>query len=210
MKTEFEKNNLWDIQKISVTTKRIFMTTLDIEINGFSSVSDKIYFWTATINKWFDLLAPDENKQLIADSLKYLSDGKYITIYAFVIMPNHVHIIWKQNKLNGKETPKGSFLKYTAHKLLAWLEMKGKSEFYRVERTNKKYEIWQPNSLPIEIFSLEMAKQKLDYVHYNPVSGKWQLAKDDLSYYYSSARFYETGIDEFGFLNNIFADIKGN
>lgn len=33
---------------------------------------------------------------------------------------------------------------------------------------------------------------------------KWQLAKDYLSYHFSSARFYETGIDEFGFLKNIF------
>lgn len=186
------------------------MTTLEIEKNEFSSISDKIYFWTATINKWFSLLQSDENKQLIVDSLKYLSDGKYITIYAFVIMPNHIHIIWKQNKLNGNETPKGSFLKYTAHRLLTYLEVEGKSELYRVARTNKKYEIWQTKSLAIEIFSLEMAKQKLDYIHYNPLSGKWQLAKDDLSYHYSSARFYETGIDEFGFLNNIFTTITGN
>ena len=34
--------------------------------------------------------------------------------------------------------------------------------------------------------------------------GGWQLSKNDLDYYYSSARFYETGIDEFGFLKNIF------
>ena len=37
-----------------------------------------------------------------------------------------------------------------------------------------------------------------------PVNKKWQLVKDYLSYHFSSARFYETGIDEFGFLENIF------
>jgi hypothetical protein len=35
-------------------------------------------------------------------------------------------------------------------------------------------------------------------------SFKWNLAKDYLDYYYSSARFYEIGVDEFGFLNNLF------
>jgi hypothetical protein len=45
---------------------------------------------------------------------------------------------------------------------------------------------------------------KIDYIHFNPVSGKWNLAKDYLDYYYSSAGFYETGVDEFGFLNNLF------
>lgn len=33
----------------------------------------------------------------------------------------------------------------------------------------------------------------LDYIHHNPVSGKWNLANDYLSYKYSSARFYELG-----------------
>jgi putative transposase len=48
------------------------------------------------------------------------------------------------------------------------------------------------------------AKQKVDYIHFNPVSGKWNLAKDYLEYYYSSAVFYETGVEEFGFLINLF------
>jgi hypothetical protein len=35
------------------------------------------------------------------------------------------------------------------------------------------------------------------------------VAKDDISDYYSSAKFYETGIDEFGFLNNLFTVFDG-
>jgi putative transposase len=170
----------------------------------------KIYFWTATIHKWFHLLKTDDNKQLIVDSLKYLSDGNFITVYAFVIMPNHIHLIWQLNKLNGKETPKGSFLKYTAHKLLEQLKQAGESNNYIVNQTNKKHEIWQADSLGIEIISPEVARQKMDYIHFNPVSGKWQLAKDDITYYFSSARFYETGIDEFGFLNDLISVFDGN
>jgi hypothetical protein len=49
----------------------------------------KIYFWTATIHKWHGLLRANENKQIILDSLKYLSDKGLITVYAFVIMPTH-------------------------------------------------------------------------------------------------------------------------
>ena len=55
-----------------------------------------------------------------------------------------------------------------------------------------------------------MAIQKLKYIHFNPVNGKWTLAKDDLDYYYSSVRFYETGMDEFGFLSNIFEVFDGS
>lgn len=75
----------------------------------------EIYFWTATIHKWLYLLEGDFNKQLIVNYLKKLSDEGLITVYAFVLMPNHIHLIWQQNKLNGKETPKGSLLKYTGH-----------------------------------------------------------------------------------------------
>ncbi|MGG9972001.1 transposase [Ferruginibacter sp. SUN002] len=79
-----------------------------------TSLND-IYFLTATIHKWLPLLEENNNKQLIVDFLKKLSDDKLITVYAFVLMPNHMHLIWSQNKMNGKETPQGSLLKYTAH-----------------------------------------------------------------------------------------------
>jgi putative transposase len=33
-----------------------------------------IYFWTATINKWYHLLEKDEYKDVIIESLQYLTD----------------------------------------------------------------------------------------------------------------------------------------
>jgi len=170
----------------------------------------EIYFWTATIHKWLHLLDSGSNKQLIVDYLKKLSDEGMITVYAFIIMPNHIHLLWQQNKLNGKESPKGSLLKYTGHEFLKLLKAEGKSNMYEVNAANKKHEIWQRDSLGIEIYSVKAARQKLDYIHKNPVAGKWQLAKDYFSYHYSSIRFYETGIDEFGFLKNIFAVLYGD
>jgi putative transposase len=68
----------------------------------------------------------------------------------------------------------------------------------------KNTKIWRRDSLGIEIYNKKIAHQKLNYIHFNPVSGRWQLSKNDLDYYYSSARFYEPGIDEFGFLKNLF------
>ena len=171
---------------------------------------NKIYFWTATIHKWIPLLDGPINKQIIIDSLKYLSDKDLITVYGFVLMPNHIHLIWQQNNLNGKETPKGSFLKHTAHFFLKELKANGNFKHYEVNQANKKHEIWQRDSLGIEVYSREVAKQKLDYIHFNPVSGKWNLAKDDLDYHFSSARFYEKGVDDFGFLKNIFTIFDGN
>lgn len=171
--------------------------------------TNRIYFFTATIHKWLPLLAYENNQLLIIDYLKKLCDDGLLTVYGFVLMPNHVHIIWQQNRLNGKETPQGSFLKYTAHEFLKKLKTAGLSFLYEVVAANKKHEIWQRDSLSIEIYSRAVAVQKLQYMHFNPVSGKWQLAKDDLEYYYSSARFYENGVDEFGFLTNLYEVFDG-
>ena len=179
-----------------------------IQRKSYTSIN-KIYFLTATIHKWLPLLESKENKELIIGYLKKLSEEDKIVLYGFVIMPNHIHIIWKQNDMKGKETPQGSFLKYTAHEFLKSLKLKEENHKYAVVAPNKQHEIWQRDSLSIEIYSRDVAIQKLSYIHFNPVSGKWALAKDDLDYYYSSARFYENGIDEFGFLKNIFQIFDG-
>ena len=42
--------------------------------------------------------------------------------------------------------------------------------------------------------------QKLEYLHNNPCQPHWQLAELPEDYKYSSARFYELGVNEFDFL----------
>ena len=48
----------------------------------------EIYFWTATINKWQRSLEKDEYKDVIIDSLQWLTDNGKIDVFAFIIMPN--------------------------------------------------------------------------------------------------------------------------
>lgn len=169
----------------------------------------KIYFFTATIHQWKPLLQDDLNKKLIIDFLIELVNKGLIKLYAFVIMPNHIHLIWKQLKKNGKETPQGSFLKYTAHEFLKKLKQTGLSGEFEVSAANKKHEIWKRDSLSVEVYSRGVLKQKLEYIHFNPVSSKWKLSDNDLDYYYSSARYYEYNIDEFKMLSNLYEEFDG-
>jgi hypothetical protein len=37
-------------------------------------------------------------------------------------------------------------------------------------------------------------QQKLDYIHHNPISGKWNLADTFIDYKHSSAGFYENNL----------------
>ena len=56
----------------------------------------EIYFWTATIHNWIPLLTDDSNKDIIINSLDYLSQKKKIDVFAFVVMPNHTHNLENQ------------------------------------------------------------------------------------------------------------------
>ena len=48
-----------------------------------------------------------------------------------------------------------------------------------------------------ECYSNEFVYQKLEYIHKNPVSKKWQLVNDYTDYLFSSAAFYERGIKNY-------------
>ena len=169
----------------------------------------EIYFWTATINKWQRLLENDEYKNVIVESLEYLSSMGKIDVFAFVIMPNHIHFIWRVNEPNGKESPHGSFMKYTAHRFQKMLRKEGgneKLEPYSTDASNKKYEFWQPDSLAIPLFTKKVAVQKLKYIHRNPLAEHWQLVKDPCDYKYSSARYYELDKKNFSFLKDLWEE----
>ncbi len=165
----------------------------------------EIYFWTATINSWQRLLEKDEYKDVIIDSLHWLTDEGKVDVFAFIIMPNHIHLIWRVNEPNGKESPQGSLLKYTAHifKKMLRNEDNGKLVAYKVDAENKKYEFWQRDSLAIPLFTREVALQKLNYIHNNPLKEHWNLVKDPCDYKYSSARYYELDEKNFPFLKDL-------
>ena len=52
-------------------------------------------FFTATIYQWNHLLSDDKHKNIIIESLKFLVTDKRIELNAFVIMSNHIHLIWQ-------------------------------------------------------------------------------------------------------------------
>ena len=165
----------------------------------------EIYFWTATINNWQTLLDQDEFKDIVIESLAFLSKGGKIDVFAFVIMPNHIHLIWRINEKNGKETSYGSFLKHTAHAFKKKLLSTRPHELnkYSVSASNKAHEFWKRDSLAVRMFSEDVAYQKLDYIHANPVSGRWQLVEDFCDYKYSTARYYHLGIKDFDFIKDL-------
>ena len=137
---------------------------------------NEVYFWTITINNWNHLLKNDDNKLVVISSLQWLVQNRLVDIYGYVIMPNHIHLLLQQLKMNGKEFPKNSFEKFTAKSLVTKMKQQNDPEL-------KKYEV------RASILSKEMAEEKLDYVHYNPLQSHWNLCKIPDEYRFSSAAF---------------------
>jgi len=157
-------------------------------------------FYTATILEWRPVLKSDKYKDVIIKSLQNLTINKKITLYAFMIMDNHIHLIWQA--LPGK-TPvqlQHSFMKYTAQQIKFDLIPNHPLvlDKFRVNAKDRTYQFWERNSLGMELYSNDEFMQKLEYIHWNPVKAGLCILPE--AYYYSSARFYHTGIDNFNML----------
>ena len=173
--------------------------------NSYTELNE-VYFWTITINKWQQLLKSDENKMIVIESLQWLIKKALVKIYGYVIMPNHIHLMWEQLTMNGKEFPKNSLEKFTAKLLVNNMKAVNDTSLnnFAVSATDRKYNIWQRDPLAIRVFSREIAAQKLAYMHLNPLQPHWQLSNNPAEYRFSSAVFYEQQIDEFEILTHFY------
>ncbi len=149
------------------------------------------------------LLEMTNSYDLIYSWFDILKKGK-IEIISYVIMPNHVHCILYFPKAgfnlsrilsNGK--------RFMAYEIINRLEAANDNSTLKIlqdalsDRERKKkqlHRVFKDSFDAKAIFSEKFLVQKLNYIHYNPVMGKWKLAKDFVSYDHSSASFYEEGV----------------
>ena len=71
---------------------------------------------------------------------------------------------------------------------------------FKVNKYDREYQIWKRKPLGIELLNASMFKQKLEYIHYNPVRAG--LCNVPEEYHYSSAKFYDDGTNSFGMLKH--------
>ena len=158
----------------------------------YSSLSNT-YFFTATINKWQQLLSTDERKQIILNSLKFMCQEQRIKLYALVIMPNHIHLVLTIHGHESKKSIQQSLLKFTAQFLIKYLIHENQHDElnnYLTKLNDRIYNIWKRRPKWIHIENTIILEQKIDYIHYNPLQEKWQLVSAPELYEWSSASYY--------------------
>ena len=161
---------------------------------------DKPHFLTCTIVDWLPVFTRPDAVGILLDSWRYQREHDGLRLYGYVILENHLHFVAHAPRL---DKCLSSFKSFTAVKLIALLEQ------HRVERllerlrsakrrhkTDREYQFWQEGSHAEMVFTEEVMRQKLDYIHHNPVKRGYVDRPEH--WRYSSARNYfgETGLIE--------------
>lgn len=119
-------------------------------------------------------------------------------VFAYCFMPSHVHFVFRSDN----EDPSGllrDFKGFTARKLIKKIEenpQESRKEWllWMMERAGskkhnvQKRQFWQQHNKPIELWSNKVIKQKIDYIHNNPVEAGFVI--EPMHWKYSSARNY--------------------
>jgi REP element-mobilizing transposase RayT len=158
---------------------------------------DALHFLTFQIVDWVDIFTRKIYKDIIIDSFKYSVDHKSLQIFAYVIMSNHVHLMIQSSNGCLSDCIR-DIKKFTSKKIIQtilntpecrrdWMINRFKFNASH-HNSNKSYQVWTHDNHAIQLYSNEFIRQRIEYIHNNPVkAGIVQYPED---YLYSSARNY--------------------
>lgn len=172
-----------------------------------------LYFVSfATIN-WIDVFTRQLYFNVLVESVNYCRKEKGMELYAYCFMPSHVHFIFRSSKNEPSELLR-DFKRHTSKKVVETIEnnpQESRKEWllWMFERAGKKnattskHQFWQHHNKPIELWSENLIKQKIDYIHNNPIESGF--VTNPIDWKYSSARNFQDDntvleIDSVGFL----------
>ena len=150
------------------------------------------YFQTATIVGWIPIFTRPETVQILLNSFQWLKENRQFQLHGYVILENHLHFI-----STAPEHSKAiqTFKSYTARKIIDYLTEKNvqmilqQLSYYKLRyKVKSNYQLWQEGSHAEEIINASMMRQKLDYIHNNPVERGYVSEQEH--WRYSSASNY--------------------
>lgn len=132
------------------------------------------------------LFTDKEIVTIILNSLDFLRQNEDLKIYAYVIMPEHIHFVAssEQEKIT---TLVGKFKSFTSRRVSKYLQLKNPLLFEKLKTAAYKgqnYAVWQETFRSELIYELKFLEQKINYLHNNPV--RRGLVKDPGGWPHSS------------------------
>jgi len=155
---------------------------------------DKPHFLTCTVLEWLPVFTRTETVDILLNSWRFQRE-QGLKLYGYVIRENHLHFIAQAQRLDKCIS---SFKSWTARQIIDHLEEKGVKHILerlqfakRAHKHDRQYQFWQEGSHAELILNEDMMREKLAYIHHNPV--KRGYVEKAEHWRYSSAPNYFAG-----------------
>ena len=154
------------------------------------------YLWyvTTTVVDFTQVFVKEEYVLLLINNLKYYRNQHNFRLIAYVIMPEHLHVIlWLLGKSSISDVMR-DFKKYSSVQIKEELHAEENQRLISIFRKNaigykgQDFKLWMDRFDRVGVYTPQVLKQKIDYIHFNPV--RRNLVEDILDWKYSSARNY--------------------
>ena len=130
------------------------------------------HFITLTVLHWIPVFTRQETVSILLDAMKFfIKDG--LKVYAYVVLENHCHFVLQSKAL---DRDIARYKSYTAKKMIQYLAKNNirhilqKLAFYKkAHKNDRAYQFWQEGVHPELIQNDNTMRQKIDYIHLNPV-----------------------------------------
>lgn len=165
-------------------------------MNQSHTTSDHyVYYITTVIYNRLSIFKRPSFIIPLYDSLIFYRYKQNFKVYGYVFMPDHIHLlIHPQGKATIADIMR-DYKEFTSKRIIRQAEVEGITEWVNAfqdagqatGRSNNK--VWQDSYWDVEIFSEKFLRQKLNYIHNNPVRAR--LVANPQDYPYSSFRNYE-------------------
>jgi len=153
-----------------------------------------VFFITSTVNGRISLFKNLENAKILLNNLDISKEKYGFKLLGYVIMPEHWHFLLYFAEGRNCLSFIRDYKRYTSSKIIAYLKSKDivMVDKFASPKSKVKHSIWKEQARVLPLDDPEKVKQKLDYIHNNPV--KRGLVKHPNDYLLSSASFYYNGI----------------
>ena len=157
-----------------------------------------LYFITTTIVDWQNVFMSLRMFEMVIDSLKCCIVHRRLHLHGYVIMPNHAHYILSTEQPKELSEIVRDYNRFTSQQIITQLgEMHSEEilskfrEAATIDRRGNSHKVWQDGFHPIAIETEVFFREKLNYLHENPVrKGFVELPEH---WKFSSARNYISG-----------------
>ena len=155
---------------------------------------DKPHFLTCTIVEWLPIFTRPDAVNILLDCWAFQRKHSGLKLYGYIILENHLHFIAQAEKLDKCVS---QFKSYTARKIIDdFKDRKIESILQRLafakkaHKKDREYQFWQEGSHAELILNEDMMRQKLDYIHGNPVK-RGYVNKAEHWRYSSASNYFE-------------------